>query len=303
MVSRLPGWNLGAKNMNHLKEESARAAAIEYIRRQLRQGNSLAKLLLHNVDFGNGYIVTLSASSLTPAEAIRFDCGHEPPTDAKSEPIKIGDAYYPAVPTPKTDEQLAEAIHRLLQNPQSACFLENHLAEAHDPWLQRAKSRIIAHGSEVYHALFSGDRDKPKIEAAISEWYNLPTSIGALGSMNEKDSAHIESARTITIGQLTAFAEAVQSVFVGAYDGEGYIIWEKQSEVGGAPLTGHNTWAKTQRIINAGAACFAALAKRALYSSVLLRLGGVQPKRRPGGVPLDAAAASGQHGAILYADP
>lgn len=214
--------------MSYITEASVRTSAVEYTRRQLGQGKSLAKALLETVVFEEGRIMTLSPTALSPTETIQFDWGHTP-THAKAERIKMGDAYYLAVPTPNADEQLIEAIYESLQNPERICFLENYLAAAHDPWLQRAKSRIVSNGTEVYHTLFSVDRDKGKIEATIREWNRPPTSIGALGSMSEKDLAHIASAGIITTGQLTVFAKTVQSIFISAYDGEGYVAWNKTS--------------------------------------------------------------------------
>jgi hypothetical protein len=215
--------------MNYITEASARAAAVEYIRRQLGQGKSLSKSLLATIDFEKGDIIALSSTPFFgPEDILQFDWGgHAPQAVAKRERIKIGDTSYIAVPKASANKQLVEAIYESLQNPESICFLENYLAEAHDPWLQGAKSRVITNGSEVYHTIFSADRDKGKIEAAIREWNGPPTSVGALGSMNEKDSGHIASMKTITTGQLTVFAETVQSIFIRAYDGEGYIVWNK----------------------------------------------------------------------------
>jgi len=218
--------------MSYITETSVRAAAVEYIRRQLGQGKSLAKSLLATVDFEEGEILTSYPTPPRPIEAAQqFKWGHSWGQSVQTQPeqVKIAGAYYVAFPVAKAREQLVEAIYGSLQNPESICFLENYLAEAHDLWLQRAKSQIVTNGAEVYHALFSADRDKGKIDAAIREWDHLPTSIGALGSMNEKASAHIAAAKTITTGELAAFAETVRSIFVGAYDGEGYIVWNKQS--------------------------------------------------------------------------
>jgi hypothetical protein len=234
-ISSLPKRNIDTKAMSHVKEESARASAAEYIRRQLGQGKSLSKSLLATVDFEKGEIIALSPTPLSPDETVQFDWGHTPQTEVKPEHVKIGDASYLAVPTPKADEQLVEAIYESLQNPQSICFLENDLAEAHDPWLQRAKSRVITNGSEVYHALLSVDRDKGKIEAAIREWDRPPTSIGALGVINEKASAHVASAKIITTRELTAFARTVQAIFIRAYDGEGYLVWKTLAMCSSAP--------------------------------------------------------------------
>lgn len=216
--------------MSHVKEERARSSAVEYIRRQLGEGKSLAKSLLATLDFEEGEIIALSPTPLSPPEIVQFDRGHAPQVHAKPERIKIGDAHYLAVPKASANEQLVDAIYGLLQTPESICFLENYLAEAHDPWLQRAKSRIITNGNEVYHALLNGEGDKAKIEAAVREWDHPPTSIGGLGSMRKEAWAHIGLMDAITAQELSAFAGTVQAVFVGAYDGEGYVVWRKSSK-------------------------------------------------------------------------
>ena len=214
--------------MSYVKEKNVRASAVQYMRGQLGQGKSLAKTLLETVDFGEGDIIALSPTPLSSTETIQFDSGHTPQTHVKPERIKFGDRTHLAVPTPNANQQLAAMIYDALGNLQSVCFLENFLAEAHDGWLERAKSRIVTNGNEVYHALFSLDRcDKDKIEVAIREWHYLPTSIGAFGNMDDEASAYITSEKTITKGQLTAFARTVQSVFVSAYDGEGCLVWNK----------------------------------------------------------------------------
>lgn len=215
--------------MSHITEANIRAAAVEHIRRQLGQGKSLSKSLLACIDFKTGGLRTLSPSPLSSEETKQFDWGHTP-TRAKPERIRIGNAYHLGVPTPTSDEQLVAIIYESLQSPESACLLENYLSEAHDPWLQRARSRVITNGSEVYHALFSVDRDKGKIDAAIREWRSLPTSVGALGVVNEEACARIRLRRAITLEHLAVFAASVQSVFIFAYDGEGYIVWKKASE-------------------------------------------------------------------------
>lgn len=229
-ISHLPGWDIDTEAMTYITAANVRASAVEYVRRQLGQGKSLSKGLLEVVDFEAGRIMTLSPTPLSPTETMEFDWGHAPLTQTKPEHIKIGGTSYLAFPTANADEQLIEQIYDKLENPQSLCLLENYLFEAGAPWLQRAKSRVVTNGNEVYHALFNVDRDKGKIGDAIREWRRPPTSIGAVGHMNEEISAHIASTKAIAPEQLAAFAGTVRSVFVAAYDGEGYIVWNKLSE-------------------------------------------------------------------------
>lgn len=208
---------------------SARSSAVEYMQRQLGEGKFLSKSLLATLDFEKGEIIALSPAPLGPEESVQFDSGHTPQRHAKPERIKISGAYYLAVPKANASEQLVEAIHAWLQSIENICILENYLAEAHDSWLQSAKSRVVSNGNEVYHVLLNADRDKKKIDAAIREWDHLPTSVGVLGSMAEKVSSQIGLVKVITTEQLTVFAQSARSVFVGAYDGEGYLVWNQSA--------------------------------------------------------------------------
>lgn len=219
----------GVPDMSYIEEANDRASAVKYMRRQLRQGKSFAEILLQTVDFEQGDIATLSPTALSPTETIQFDWGHTPQAQTGLERIKIGDTSYIAVPTANANKQLAEAIYELLRSPESVCLLENALAEAHDSWLKRTKSRVVFNGTEVYHVLFNADRDKDKIEDAIRDAHHSPVLIGAVGYVRQDGLARIALGRAINTELLTAFAETVQSVFVGAYDGEGYIVWNKPS--------------------------------------------------------------------------
>lgn len=118
--------------MNYFTEAKIRASAVEYLRRQLGWGKSLAKTLLEALDFEAGEIIGLSPTPLSPAEMTQFDSGHTP-MQSKPERIKILDTHYLVVPIPKADDQLVEAIYELLQSRERGCFLKSYFAEAHDP--------------------------------------------------------------------------------------------------------------------------------------------------------------------------
>jgi hypothetical protein len=210
-----------------IRGERARAAAAEYIKQQLAQGKSLAKLLLETLDFENGEIVALSAIPLNPGEIAQYRQGHARVAGAKPQQVGIGEKTYAAYPVPSAQEQLGNVIRGCLDGEWNVCLLENHLAQTGDPWLARAKSRLLFHGSEVYHALFSVDRDMARVINAIREAERPPVFVGTVGRAPWSSGEDVASLHTVTAEQLADFAKTARCVFVRAYDGEGYLMWTR----------------------------------------------------------------------------
>jgi hypothetical protein len=217
--------------MTYVKEEIIRSAAVEYVRRQLAQGKSLARHLTENIDFGQGDILILTPAPLNQTEMTQFDWGHTPTAQSMPVQITIADASYMVAHKADVYDQLAEGIFKQLGDTGNVCLLENSLAQAQDPWLQRAKSLVITIGTDVYHMLSSADKDQIKIGDAIREAEHLPTFIGALGRVASDTLAQIASSKVLTTEQINDFAKTVHCIFIGAYDGEGYVVWNKTGRV------------------------------------------------------------------------
>ncbi|MGH9739821.1 MAG: hypothetical protein ACRD4X_14730 [Candidatus Acidiferrales bacterium] len=210
-----------------MRKESDRALAAGYFRQQLAQGKSLAKLLLASVAFEGGDVAALSAVVLNPNEATQFESGHTVATDSQLQRVAIGEMNLRGYPVPSTVGQLGEAIYALLSDPDDLCLLENSLAEPSDPWMKRAKSRLLFHDTEVYHAIFGVERDKARIANAVREAEHPRVFVGAVGRVPSGMGCDLVSISTVTADQLAQFAKTVLSVFVRAYDGEGYLVWTR----------------------------------------------------------------------------
>jgi len=223
-------------SMTHLKEENIRAAAVEYLKKQLGKGKSLTTILLQALDFGTGDVIALSPTPLSPAETTQFDWGHVPPNMAEAKYITVGNLSGLATPVAKANDQLVDLICNSLAATESVCLMENWLSDAGDAWLQRAKSLVITHGEEVYHLLTTAHRDKKKIEDARREAEHLPVFTGAVGRIARDVSAKVLALKIITTEQLAAFSTTVECVFAGAYDGEGYVVWIKEGIKGTRPM-------------------------------------------------------------------
>jgi hypothetical protein len=211
---------------SHLLEEKQRAAAVNYMMQQLGSGKTLAKLLLETVDFERGTVAILTVVQLSETEMREFNWGHVPLAPASAQYIEILGQPFLAYPKANSYEHLTEVIYSSLEDPECLCILQNMLASPGDPWLKRAKSRVATHGLEVYHILTSSDRRKEKIEDTLREAESLPVFVGAVGRRPPDRIADDSEHLTISLGQLKGFAKSAYCIFVGAYDGEGYLVWK-----------------------------------------------------------------------------
>jgi hypothetical protein len=217
--------------MHYVNHESSRSAATNYMKRVLTQGHTLAKFLLQSVKPQVGTIVILSPSPLDSSQALEFDSGHFP-----QEPVSatIGGLPGAISPIADSDDQLASLIGQLLEAPDAVCLLENSVASAGDPWLQRAKSCVVTREREVFHVLFSEDNTEDKIAEAILEARGIPVFIGALGRLTSETAKSISTQKAVAAVALESVAETARLVFVGAYDGEGYVLWAREPMEGQA---------------------------------------------------------------------
>jgi hypothetical protein len=198
--------------------------ALDYMKRVLARGKALATTLLRASPLTGKSFIVLSPIALDTAQLAQFDFGHGSSPLNALEKVTVGLQPYLASPIVGATGELAEFIGDLLNTEGSMCILENSLAESGDAWLRRSSSRIITHGKDVFHLLLSGD-SKEQIEQAIRQSHSIPTSIGAVGKLALESREKVLSTHTITTEQLAEFSESTFCVFVGGYDGEGYIVW------------------------------------------------------------------------------
>ncbi|MGA2481492.1 MAG: hypothetical protein ABSF92_00030 [Candidatus Acidiferrales bacterium] len=211
--------------MSYLTAETQRGAAAGYIWDQLSSGKTLARLLLQSVDLKTGAVAILNPIPLDPTQITEFEWGHVPSVKESARRITILGQSFLAYPKANSHEQLAQVMTSLAE-PDDLCILENELASAGNSWLKRAKSSVGTHGTEVYHMLGYTDRTKERVRDALREAESLPVFVGAIGRQPpnpmSEDSGHL----TVSTEQLEAFAKSAYCVFVGAYDGEGYVLWQ-----------------------------------------------------------------------------
>jgi len=116
---------------------------------------------------------------------------------------------------------MGQVIDRLIADDH-VCILEDALAVPSDPAIQNGRGTHIYHDTEVYH-LVTGTPSTGPIsgQEALRQ---AATSDLLHGFVVPAASTHgLRDAEAVTQGRLEQLAAFLELVFVGAYDGEGFI--------------------------------------------------------------------------------
>ena len=189
--------------------------ANEYVRDCLEYGHSLSRYLRHRPDLAHGKVIVRLPLGADVEDLDRFEWGGKYP--------KASDGQF----KPQAEQDLAFLIRRFLQEGKGrACVSENYLARRTDPWLAHAKSRILFFGEEVYHVIDRQDVESDSIDAAIREAESPTIFVGVLSTLRQ--GFRLPPVKTdMDTDQLRVLAEEAEKLIVRAYDGEGYLIWNK----------------------------------------------------------------------------
>lgn len=128
----------------------------------------------------------------------------------------------------QSEDVLVAIIKQFLaRGKNNICIFEDSNAKPTDPYFLNLKLDIpwLGHADEVYYILNNDMNAKEKIFQVIrhaSSWL----TIGALVSLRSEIKFSFAQ-KKITNNQLKLLARDTTSIILGAYDGEGYLIWEK----------------------------------------------------------------------------
>jgi len=202
--------------------------AEQYIRDRLADGNALSKALLKLLPIERGQIITCLPPGVVPQSLQDFSTGGKLPTPHTSE-WKAAESRGESllmIPVPSTSAWITSKIREYLREESDhLCVLEDALARPTDPALRKRATRHTVHGDEVYHILLSQDAQYERVEATLRAATSTLPLIGILSTSEETRSG--DSLGTLSTVLLEALASRAQKILVGAYDGEGYLVWER----------------------------------------------------------------------------
>jgi hypothetical protein len=176
--------------------------AMEYMKSVLRCGSQLSLALSH-IDLSEGNIVSWLPIGTNAERVTNFMSGG---TTIRQESLRL----------------LTEiVVNALASRPGSVCILENPLSRPGDAYLRQLKIPYITNGCEVYFVLdrhASANLVYDALRTAYS--YRL---VGCIILLHESGD------HTNTLEPILGSIAQTDEVYVGAYDGEGFLMWKRKS--------------------------------------------------------------------------
>jgi hypothetical protein len=203
------------------EERKVGPAGIDYVRRRLTSGKTLSRHLLASHDLDSGSVVAFVFAEADTNETEAFEVGHarESPDDGVAFTSASGTRWR-MTRTPNANANLVDAIAAFLGGARDAlCIFEHGLARRTDPFLEKASLRVAFYGDEVYPFAAAGDDHVHIADAIGGATTAYPPLVGALTHGDLSTRAHLDEAA------LASIADETETIIVGAYDGEGYVIW------------------------------------------------------------------------------
>src|SRR5258706_4481118 len=188
-----------------LKERMLDADGIVHLRDYLAQGGTLAKELLA-LPLERGHIATSVPASADPKAVIRYDTGGL---------IMGGGAI----------ELIAELSARNLDRASGRyAVFEDRVAEATDQWLISSQLPYFTSRNEVYIYLTHETGDVQAVERVIRYAYTF-RYLQILSHLPKVE--RIPLGQSVNIDLLLALAHGTDAIIIGAYDGEGFLVWTR----------------------------------------------------------------------------
>jgi len=190
--------------------------ALTYIFDCLSQGRTLSSLLLHT-KLEQGSIWTFLPPSVTLERAYDFTSGWfikgsdgQVDEEARSTPL------------------VSELVGNSLLRQQNAYFIcEDASAEADFPYIRRQHNvPMLFFREEVYYFVTTQTSSADNIAAAIQKANSYLFT--AITTTLPDYYTPLERNQQTNLEQLQGLANNSQYVIIGAYDGDGYIVWERK---------------------------------------------------------------------------
>lgn len=215
--------------MENYREIILGIESINYVRQHLATGLTLSTHVLQTIDLNTGQVATGMPEDMVWGKLYDFDHGGILASESKSIPIKRMETedgkHFVMKRIPRAFSFTLDTVERFLRDDvKNILILENANARPTDPVLKRSKSTILTFHNEVYH-LIIGKPSKEDIRRSIVESESLWTLVGFMTSLPTE--ADFPSTKELSLDMIGLLAENTQKILIGAYDGEGFLIWQR----------------------------------------------------------------------------
>ena len=218
------------------KEITLGPEAIDYIRDRLAEGKTLAKFLLDRGDLDKGRVTTFVPFDADLSRINNFSRGGvlpTPPPETHHHFTAPDGTKTVMVPVPGTSKQLAAMMQEFLSRSDKRIGLfESAVARSTDGFLSTPNAkdlRVMTFQEDVYYLLKEND-DREMIHKTL-QYAKSYLVLGVLVHLTDKDKFLLQDEdslrKELTLDQFKVLANQTEKIIIGAYDGEGYLIWRR----------------------------------------------------------------------------
>jgi hypothetical protein len=184
-------------------------AAADYVVEVLQAGNTFSRILAASRDLRNEVWFAFLPVSLNPSEIKNYRWAY----GSRRE-----DSIAHITPT----------IRQFLENHERAiCLLENRYCRKRDPAARQCRSRSLFFQQEMYHILEKEQSTDEAIRTAITD---ADTGMSLVGACTQARPSQWSANKELTLSDLEELAFRTEILFVGAFDGGGFLIWNEREE-------------------------------------------------------------------------
>jgi hypothetical protein len=234
MVAVLPRWENGAEIMKGYKRISFGAEGVAYVREYLQQSNTLAHYL-ETIDLEGGHTSTWLPEHVDPVRALRFSTGGilAAPSGSVLSYRGLDGSILRLEPVPNLNGLLSSTIATRLRGEGAPILIFGDVTRcASDPGIPVLQNRLKVRlfGEEVYYLLTKQELGSNVLLETITQVHSPTTFFGAMSRMADAGRFSLASSDSITKDEIAWLATHAQLIIVGAYDGEGFVLWEREHE-------------------------------------------------------------------------
>lgn len=199
----------------------------DYVNQNLEDGKTLSMLLAKAINLKKGTFFTLLPEKANIEEIYNFEKGGILPQYPKQNYDDTSiTSTYSIIPNVREDvsKYIINQLN-MFSNKSLSCIFDDVLSKANDP----PDSFLISQGlqfiynEELYYVINKSNASFENILYCLSAsntfWHSL-------GIISEFDASNYEK-KIFIFDNLENIIKSCLQFFVGAYDGEGYIFWEK----------------------------------------------------------------------------
>jgi hypothetical protein len=208
-----------------VKHDLDNKKAKQYFLDILRVGNALSKIVLEHLIFEEGVFYTLLTEDADLDQLYKFDSGGILPGLPEEEVFLEGfKKPFIGERINSIDPELAGFMYQLLnKDKERSIIFEDATQSIDDPNIDFFRLHGLSHNKEIYYLINQEVNSFENISKAIDESFDFWHFMCLITKAPFDD---IED-KKFTLKKMKEVCENIEFLIIGAYDGEGYIFWER----------------------------------------------------------------------------